>query len=280
MHFPVTVLCRVMRVSTSAYYVWKKRPGQLISADVLHLNRRMKALFKQSRSSLGSREMMKKLRGEGLQIGRYKVRNLMKKLGLKVTQRIAYKVTTKRKHGDKVADNLLNQNFNPVAPNQIWAGDITYLRSGEGWMYMAIVMGLYSRRIVGWYISKRMTTDLISKAMIMAYNLRQPPIGLVFHSDRGSQYTSKRYRKLLDGHGIRASMGDVGACWDNAVVERFFGSLKHDWIFKIAQPTREHMKIDVAAYMRYYNLERLHTANGDQSPANYENSLMKVSGWT
>jgi len=129
-------------------------------------------------------------------------------------------------------------------------------------MYLAIVMDLYSRRIVGWYTSKRMTTDLICKAMIMAYNLRQPSKGLVFHSDRGSQYTSKRYRKLLDGYGVRASMGDVGACW------------------KIAQPTREHMKKDVAAYMRYYNLERLHTTNGDQSPINYENSLKKVSGRT
>jgi len=145
-------------------------------------------------------------------------------------------------------------------------------------MYLAIVMVLYSRRIVGWYISKRMTTDLICKAMMMAYNLRQPPKGLVFHSDRSSQYTSKQYRKLLKAYGIRSSMGDVGACWDNAVVERFFGSLKHDWIFKIAQPTREHMRKDVAAYMRYYNLERLHTANGDQSPVNYENSLKKVSG--
>ncbi len=155
-----------------------------------------------------------------------------------------------------------------------------YLKTGEGWMYLAIVMDLYSRRIVGWSISKRMTTDLICKAMVMAYNIRQPPFGLVFHSDRGSQYTSKRYRKLLSHYGIRASMGDVDACWDNAVVERFFGSLKHDWIFKIAQPTREHMKKDVAVYMRYYNLERLHSANGDQSPINYENSLKKMSGWT
>jgi len=267
-----------MQVSTSAYYLWKERPGPLISADDLHLHRRMKALFKQSRNSLGSREMMKKLREEGFQIGRYKVRNLMKRLNLKVTQRIAYKVTTTRNYRDDVADNLLNQNFNPVAPNQVWAGDITYLQTGEGWMYLAIVMDLYSRRIVDWYLSKRMTTDLISNAMIMAYNVRQPAKGLVFHSDRGSQYTSKCYRKLLDDYGVRASMGDVGACWDNAVVERFFGSLKHDWLFKIAQPTREHMKKDIAAYMKYYNLERLHTANADQSPINYENSLKKVSG--
>ena len=224
--------------------------------------------------------MMKKLREEGFQLGRHKTRKLMAKLGLKVTQRIAYKITTKRKHGDSVADSLLNQNFNPTAPNQVWAGDVTYLKTGEGWMYLAIVMDLYSRRIVGWHIDKRMTTDLVSRAMIKAYNHRQPPKGLIFHSDRGSQYTSKQYRKLLAGFGIRASMGDVGACWDNAVVERFFGSLKHDWIFKIAQPTREHMKKDVAAYMRYYNLERLHTANGDLSPINYENSLKKVSGWS
>ncbi len=173
MHYPVTVLCRVMGVSTSAYYDWKKRPAKLISAETLHLHRRMKALFKQSRDSLGSREMMKKLREEGFQIGREKVRNLMKKLNLKVFQRVAYKVTTKRKQSDEVADNLLNQNFNPVAVNEVWAGDITYLKTGEGWMYLAIVMDLYSRRIVGWYISKRMTTDLICKALIMAYNLRQ-----------------------------------------------------------------------------------------------------------
>jgi len=276
--FPALKLCEVMQVSSSAYYAWRKRPGTLISAETLHLHHRMKALFRQSRDSLGSREMMKKLREEGFRIGRYKVRHLMAKLNLIVKQRVAYKVTTRRNDNDAVADNLLNQNFNPVATNQVWAGDITYLKTGEGWMYLAIVMDLYSRRIVGWAISNRMTTGLICQAMIMAYNLRQPPRGLVFHSDRGSQYTSKRYRRLLKSYGVRSSMGDVGACWDNAVVERFFGSLKHDWIFKIAQPTREHMRNDVAAYMRYYNLVRLHSANGDQSPINYEQSLKKVSG--
>jgi putative transposase len=131
---------------------------------------------------------------------------------------------------------------------------------------------------MGWFISKRMTTNLISKAMIKAYNLRRAPKGLVFHSDRRSQYTSRRYHQLLEGYGVRASMGDVGACWDNAVIEHFFGRLKHDWIFKIEQPTCEHMTKDVATYMRYYNLVRLHTKNGDQSPINYENSLKKVSG--
>ena len=272
------MLCRVMSVCRSAYYAWRKRPIRVISADELHLYRRAKMLFKASRNSLGSRELSKKLREEGFQVGRYRTQTLMRKLNLKVTQRVAYKVTTKRKHSDKVADNLLNQNFNPVAANEIWAGDITYLRTGEGWLYLAVVMDLYSRRIVGWHIHKRMTTDLIGKALMKAINLRQPKAGLVFHSDRGSQYTSRLYRGLLAAHGIRSSMGDVGACWDNAVVERFFGSLKHDWILKVAQPTRDHMKQDVADYIRYYNNDRLHTTNGDTSPVKYELSQLKVSG--
>ncbi|GLX80250.1 hypothetical protein tinsulaeT_35900 [Thalassotalea insulae] len=223
---------------------------------------------------------MQNLRKEGFDIGTHRTRKLMETLNLEVKQRVAYKVTTKRKHSDAVADNLLNQNFNPLAPNQIWAGDVTYLQTGEGWMYLAVVMDLNSRRIVGWHIDKRMKTDLVMKAMIMAYNLRKPPKGLIFHSDRGSQYTSKRYRNLQRQFGIRTSMGDVGACWDNAVVERFFGSLKHDWLLKVAQPTRAHMKNDLAEYMKYYNLERLHSANNDQSPVEYENSLRKVSGWS
>jgi putative transposase len=237
----------------------------------------MNHLFEQSRDSLGSRGMAKKLREEGFNIGRERTRTLMKKLNLVVKQRVAYKVTTKRKHSDSVAENLLNQNFNPVAPNEVWAGDVTYLKTGEGWMYLTVVMDLFSRRIVGWHIDKRMTTELVSKALIKAYNLRQPSKGCVFHSDRGSQYTSAYFRELLASYDMRASMGDVGACWDNAVVERFFGSLKHDWILKVHQPTRAHMKKDVAAYMRYYNLERLHSSNGDLSPINYENSLRKVS---
>lgn len=269
-----------MQVTRSAYYAWLERPAKLITAETLHLYRRAKALFKRSRNSLGYRELCKKLRIEGFEIGHYKVRKLMDKLGLVVTQRVAYKVTTKRKHSDAVADNLLNLNFNPMAKNQVWAGDITYLKTNEGWMYLAVVMDLYSRRIVGWHIDKRMTTDLISKAFIKAYNARNPPAGLVFHSDRGSQYTSKKYRRLLDKRSVRASMGDVGACWDNAVVERFFGSLKHDWILKVPQLTRLHMMQDVSEYMRYYNLERLHSANSDLSPVDYENSLRKVSNWS
>ena len=273
----MVALCSVMGVSRSAYYAWRNRPAKIITVDELRLYRRLKELFKASRNSLGSRELSKKLQEEGFDIGRYRTRTLMKKLGLKVQQRIAYKVTTKRKHSDAVADNLLNQNFNPVSTNEVWAGDITYLRTHEGWMYLAVIMDLYSRRIVGWHIDKRMTQDLVAKAMMKAINLRQPKPGLVFHSDRGSQYTSHHYRKLLKNNGIRPSMGSTGACWDNAVVERFFGSLKHDWVLKVAQPTREHMRQDVVDYIRYYNQDRLHTANGSVSPINYELSQINLS---
>ena len=276
----MTVACKVMEVSSSAYYAWLKKPGELISAQTLRLYRRAKVLFKASRNSLGSRELAKALRKEGFEITRYRAIKLMERLTLVVTQRIAYKVTTKRKHSDAVADNLLNMNFNPVGPNQIWAGDVSYLKTGEGWLYLAIVMDLYSRRIVGWHISKRMTRDLVEQALTKAHNLRKPVKGLVFHSDRGSQYTSKGFRNLLSRLECRASMGDVGACWDNAVVERFFGSLKYDWLFKVPQPTRTHMREDVARYMKYYNVERLHSANLDQSPIEFENSFRKVSGWS
>jgi putative transposase len=154
---------------------------------------------------------------------------------------------------------------------------VSYLKTGEGWLYLAIVIDLYSRRIVGWHISKRMTRDLVEQALIKAHNLRKPVKGVVFHSDRGSQYTSTGFRNLLSRLGCRASMDDVGACWDNAVVERFFGSIKHDWLFKVPQPTRSHMREDVARYMKYYNVERLNSSNLDQSPIEFENAFRKVS---
>jgi len=234
-------------------------------------------LFKRSRGSLGSRQLSKKLRAAGFNIGRYRTRSIMRKLKLVVKQRQAYKVTTKRKHSDSVADNVLNQQFNPAQVNLVWAGDVTYLRTNQGWMYLAIVMDLYSRRIIGWAISPRMTVDLVERVLQMAINIRQPSSGLLFHSDRGSQYTSGRFSRLLSKHGITASMSSVGACLDNAVVERFFGSLKNEWLLNIVHLTRESMKIDVEEYIRYYNHERLHTTLGDLTPINYENLQSQVS---
>ena len=274
------MLCNVLRVSRSTFYDWLARPAQIISEQELSLYRTAKRLFKRSRGSLGSRQLAKKLRKEGFSIGRYRTRTIMRKLGLVVVQRQAYKVTTKRKHSDSVADNLLDQQFNPTQSNQVWAGDVTYLRTHQGWMYLAIVMDLHSRRIVGWAISKRMTVSLVEQALQMALTLRKPARGVMFHSDRGSQYTSKQFQKLLRMNGRVASMSSVGACLDNAVVERFFGSLKHEWLLKVVHLTRESMKLDVEEYIRYYNHERLHTTLGDLTPISYEKLQSKVSGWT
>ena len=225
--------CTLLGLSRSGFYAWRKRPAKLISAQELKLYYTAKDLFGKSRESLGSRELMKVLRKNNFNVGRAKTRSIMRKLKLVVRQRVAYRVTTKRELTDAVAPNLVNMNFNPTGANQVWAGDITYLKTGEGWMYLSIVMDLYSRRIIGWAISSRMTTDLILQSLRQAYWLRKRPKGVIFHSDRGSQYTSKLLKKELIKMNITPSMGDVGACWDNAVVERFFGSLKHDWILKV-----------------------------------------------
>jgi len=267
-------------VSRSAFYDWLEQPAKIISEEELNMYRTARQLFKRSRGSLGSRQLCKNLRRAGFNVGRYRTRSIMRKLKLVVTQRQAYKVTTKRKHSDSVADNVLNQQFNPTQANLVWAGDVTYLRTNQGWMYLAIVMDLYSRRVVGWSISKRMTVDLVERALQMAINIRRPKAGLMFHSDRGSQYTSGRFSRLLNKYKITASMSSVGTCLDNAVVERFFGSLKNEWLLNIVHLTREMMKMDVEEYIRYYNHERLHTTLGDLTPINYENLQSQVSGWT
>ena len=259
-----------MNVSRSVYYSWLKRPAKLITEQELMLYRRCKSLFIASRQSAGARTLIKLLRKEGFNVGIYRVRRLMMKLSLVVKQRSAYKVTTLRKHSHLVADNLLNRQFNPGSANQVWAGDITYLRTHQGWMYLAIVMDLHSRRIVGWAMSKSMTVDLTMRAFQMAINLRQPTDGLLFHSDRGSQYTSKRYQALLKRNKVTASMSGRGACLDNAVVERFFGSLKNEWLLHVSHQSRHSMQVDVEKYIKYYNYERLHTTLNDMSPIEFE----------
>lgn len=272
--FSVRLLCRVMRVTVSAWYAWRKKPAEPPEKDV-ETRVRLKALFAASRQGAGSRTLAKKLREEGINITRWRVMKLMREEGLACRQRRAYKVTTKPRPGGKVAPNLLNQNFNPPGPDQVWVSDITYLKTGEGWLYLAAIMDLYSRRIVGWHVDKCMSASLICRALMKAYNLRNPPRGLVVHTDRGSQYTSQRFQSLLSSYGLRSSMGDVGACWDNAVMERFWGSLKHEWLLLVPQPTRAYTKQDVTTYIRHYNLDRNHAANGELSPVRYEQMAEK-----
>lgn len=268
-----------MGVSRSAYYAWRQRQTRPkpLNFTVWRLRVRLKTLFDASRGSLGSRGLVKRLRQEGFVVGRYRVRTLMKTLNLTVQQRRAYKVTTVREPSHGVVDNHLNRAFNPTQLDQVWAGDITYLRTREGWLYLAIVMDLHSRRLIGWALSAHITTDLVLQALHNALVLRQPlhSSGLMFHSDRGSQYMSQRFQKTLALHGIQPSMSGKGACYDNAVVERFFGSLKHEWLKNMIYPTRSAMTQDVQAYIRYYNHQRLHTANSDLSPVAFEQKSLK-----
>ena len=278
-NYPLVVLFRVMEVKKSSYYEWKAKGAKIIPAQELALRRRMKELFERSRQSLGSRRMRKQLRLEGYVIGRYRVRKLMQLLNLKVKVKKKYKITTHSDHSQSVAENILDRRFNPSKPNRVWAADITYVWTCEGWLYVAIVMDLYSRRIVGWCIDKRQTKSLVLRALIMAISLRQPPRGLIHHSDRGSQYASVEYRKLLNQHGLICSMSRKANCWDNSPVERFFSSLKREWIGDLVYRTRQAAINDIREYIAiYYNAKRLHSTLGYQTPVDFEKGLNDVSG--
>ena len=277
--YPVNLLCRLLSVQRSSYYDWRGRPGKVIPPEALALRRRMKALFAASRDSLGSRTMAKNLRQEGFEIGRDKARRLMKQLQLKVKQKRKYKVTTDSKHNFPVAKNVLNREFSPSAPNRAWGTDITYLWTQQGWVYLAVVIDLYSRRVVGWSIDRCLKKALVIRALMMAVNLRQPPPGLIHHSDRGSQYASHDYQKLLRQYDMICSMSRKGNCWDNAPVERFFSSLKREWTGDRLYRTRQEAIADVREYVAvYYNSKRLHSTLGYTTPMNYEKRLNKVSG--
>ena len=212
--YPITTLCRVMEVSPSAYYDWCSRPGELIDHATWQLCHRMKALFNESRQSLGSRQLMKQLRKEGFEIGRYRVRMLMKKLGLVVKRKRRFVLTTDSEHTLPVAENVLNREFAPTEKNRVWTTDITYIWTLQGWVYLAVVIDFHSRRVVGWHLERRMETALVSRALMMAINLRNPPKGLLHHSDRGSQYASHTYQRLLRQHGMVCSMSRKGNCWE------------------------------------------------------------------
>lgn len=277
--YPVTLLCRVLRVNRSSYYDWKAAGPKVIGPQEMMLRRRLKALFAASRDSLGSRTLSENLQAEGFDVGRDKVRRLMKAMNLKVKSKRKYKATTDSKHRLPVAENVLNRQFNPKGPNQAWGADITYLWTQQGWLYLAVIIDLYSRRVVGWCIDSRMTKSLVVRALMMAINLRNPPPGLIHHSDRGSQYASHVYQALLKQHAIVCSMSRKGNCWDNAPVERFFSSLKREWTGDRLYQTRQEAIADVREYVAvYYNAQRLHSTLGYKTPIDYENGLNRVSG--
>jgi putative transposase len=202
------------------------------------------------------------------------VRRILKKRGLRSTRGRKFVVTTNSNHVMPVAENILNRDFEADAPNQKWVADITYIPSHQGWIYLATVMDLYARRIVGWATSKHIDTALISDALHKAIKARQPQEGLLHHSDRGSQYASKQYRKTVDFFKMKCSMSQKGNCWDNAPMERFFSSLKSEWLRDKIFTTHEAPISDIFEYIEtFYNPKRRHQALGCQSPINYENNI-------
>jgi len=270
--YPVTVLCAVMRVSRNGFYDYLARykSGDDNRPDETALKRRIKEIFDQSRASYGSRRMVKQLQAEGRQIGRYKVRRIMRQLGLKAKTPKRFKLTTDSKHSLPVASNILDRKFDVQVPNTVWTADISYVWTYEGWLYLSVVMDLYSRQIVGWATNERMKKQLVLDALAMAYWQRKPSKGLLHHSDRGSQYASHEYQRQLQFYGMTASMSRKGNCWDNAPTERFFRSLKSERLTACRFVTRNQAKNEILDYITFYNSIRLHSTLGYLSPMAYE----------
>lgn len=268
---PVTQSCRVLAVSRSGYYEAQRRsakPG--LCKTSVHL----KAEFMASHQSYGSRRLVTAMQNQGIQIGRYKVRSLMRKAALKPVWKRKFIHTTDSKHDLPVAANMLNRQFNPAAPNMAYVSDITYIRTGAGWLYLAIVLDLYARRVVGWAMAPSMPAKLVCDALEMAIQQRRPAEGLIVHSDRGSQYASEMYQNLLEEHGFVCSMSRKGNCWDNAIAERFFLNLKMERVWQRQDANQTEAKNDIADYIvSFYNCKRLNSALGNLPPTVYERKM-------
>lgn len=265
----VTRLCFLLGVSRSGYYAACRRQLQPIKA--CPVSALLKASFIASGRTYGSRRLQAALKAKGVYQGRYRVRRLMKQHHLRPTWRRKFVHTTDSKHNLPIAANVLNRQFNPDMANKAWAADITYIRTRSGWLYLAAVMDLYSRKIIGWSMAPNMPAELVCSALQMAIVQRQPAAGLVVHSDQGSQYASSAHRAVLERHGAVMSMSRKGNCWDNAVMERFFLNLKMERTWQRDYANHAEAMSDIADYIvGFYNNTRLHSSLDYQSPTAYE----------
>lgn len=269
--FKVARLCRVVGVAPSGYYAWRERQPSRRQQENERLVERIRAAHRTSRQTYGSPRIHADLRAAGETCNHKRVERLMRLNGIRAKQPRRFTRTTDTNHSQPVADNVLNQQFEVASPNVVWTGDITYIDTAEGWLYLAVVMDLYSRRIVGWAMDSHMLTSLVEDALRMALERRQPTDGLLHHSDRGSQYASQDYQALLKGAGIQVSMSRRGNCYDNAVQESFFGTLKGECASE-RYPSRAAARTSVFEYIEaWYNRRRRHSALGYLSPEQFEN---------
>ena len=270
------MLCRVMAVSKSAYYAWCKKPNTAAKKRQQQwLINKVTQEFKESRYSYGSRRLSIELKKQGIQVGRHKVRRLMQALKLAVRYPKRKQVTTDSRHSESVSPNTLDRQFKVSQPNQVWATDITYVWTLQGWLYVAVVIDLFSRQVVGWAMANHMRTSLCVSALQMAFWRRKPAQGLLHHSDRGSQYASREYREHLAIMGMAQSMSRKGNCWDNSPTERFFRSLKYEQLHYEKLRTLEEAKLSVIDYLAFYNGKRIHSTLGYQSPLQFERDFFR-----
>ena len=261
-----------MEICRSGYYHYLKRKYKNAIDPDFELIAKVKEIYSISKGTYGSRRTSEQLRQDDYDIGRYRARNLMKKAGVSVKRRKKFKITTDSNHNLPVAPNLLDRRFKVKRPNTVWCSDITYLWTIQGWLYLAVVIDLYSRKVVGWALNRHMESSLVKQALSTAYWHRKPDRGLLHHSDRGSQYAGKEYQQLLKSFGMRCSMSRKGDCWDNAVAESFFHTLKTECTNGVLYRARSEARTDVLNYIEmFYNSHRLHSFIGYTSPNNYEN---------
>lgn len=273
----MVLMCRALSVTAGGYYAWRRRERSARAIEDVRLAVQIHALFRQFKRRYGSPRIHDELRDLGVRTSRKRVERLMQEAELRARRKRRYVVTTHSKHDEPIAPNLLNRQFRveDVEPDQVWASDITYVPTAEGWLFLAVVLDVASRRIVGWSTSKTVDTALTLSALNRALNWRQPTAGMVHHSDRGVQYAAAAYRAVLTRHGLRASMSRKGDCWDNAVVESFFATLEWELIEDAEWQTREEAHHAIAHYIEiFYNRIRKHSSLGKLSPAVYEERLM------
>lgn len=269
--FPVGVLCEAVGVSRSAYYAWRSSTPSARELANERILAEIRAIHTEHEARYGSPRIVDELRGRGHEVGKHRVARLMRENGIFGRIRRRFRHTTDSQHKLPIAPNLLEQNFTATAPNQAWVGDITYIWTAEGWSYLAVLIDLYSRRVVGWAMRKSLSRELALSALQRALTRRRPPPGLVHHTDRGSQYASYEYRGVLDEHAVRCSMSAAGNCYDNAVAESFFATLKKELVHGCAFETRSEAYDAISNYIEnYYNAKRRHSAVGNESPINFE----------
>jgi putative transposase len=270
-YYPICLLCRCLAVSRSGYYAWRRRPVSARAKQDARLKAEIAASHSTSRRTYGSPRIVRDLREEGHRVSRKRVARLMRELGLEGRRKRRFRATTDSKHRYPVAPNILMRDFDVDAPNTAWVTDITYLATLEGWLYLAVILDLFSRRVVGYAMSERIDRALVLEALREALVLRPGVRDLVHHSDRGSQYASHDYRDVLDQAGITCSMSRRGNCWDNAVAESFFGTLKMELLYELPLQTGSATRTAVADYIEtFYNVCRRHSSLDYRSPVEFE----------